>query len=67
MNWRRISERDRMRRRGVESIDGATAFHVPRFEPPNPKYRRPLTKAELRKQAAVALLQWRARQRLGRP
>jgi hypothetical protein len=64
MNWGRISERDRMRRHGVESIDGATDFHLPRFEKPCPKYRRPPTKAEPRKQATVAFLQWRARQRL---
>jgi hypothetical protein len=67
MNWCRISERDRMRKRGVEDINGATALHVPRFEQPRPKYRLPPTKAELRKQAAAAFLQWRARQITGQP
>jgi hypothetical protein len=67
MNWRHISERDRMRRHGVESIDGGTVFHLPRFEKPSPKYRRPPTKAELRKQAAAAFLQWRAWQIAGQP
>jgi hypothetical protein len=44
MNWRRISERDRVRRHGIEDVNGGTAFHVPRFEQSSPKYRRPLTK-----------------------
>lgn len=63
MNWRRISERDRMRQHGIEDVNGGTAFHVPRFEQSGPKYRPPLTKAELRKQAVAAFLQWRARLR----
>jgi hypothetical protein len=63
MNWRRASEGDRMRRHGIEAVNGGTAFRVPQFEHPRLKYRRPLTKTELPKQAAAAFLQWRARQR----
>jgi hypothetical protein len=63
MNWRRVYDRDCMRRRGVEDINGGTAFHVPQFEQPRQKYRRAINKAEFRKQAAAGFLQWRARQR----
>ena len=63
MNWQRISERDRMRQHGIEDVNGGTAFHLPRFEQPSPKNRQPLTKAELRKQAVAAFLQWGARLR----
>jgi hypothetical protein len=57
MNWSRISSRDRMHRHGIEDIKGKTPLVG---QPPKP--RRKLSKAELRKQAAAALLTWRAGQ-----
>ena len=58
MNWSRIATRDRMRRHGVEDIDGK----VPLFAQPSKKPRRKLSKAELREQAEAAFLAWRAGQ-----
>jgi hypothetical protein len=53
VNWSRISNRNRMRRQGIEDINGKTPL-VP------PKQRRSkLGKAELREQAAAAFLVWR--------
>jgi hypothetical protein len=56
VNWSRISNRDRMRRQGVEDIKGKTPLVVPASKP----RRRRLTKAELREQAEAAFLAWRA-------
>ena len=57
-NWSRIATRYRMRRQGVEDIDGK----VPLFAQPPKKPRRKLSKAELREQAAAAFRAWRAGQ-----
>jgi len=51
MNWSRIASRDRMRRQGVEDIDGK----MPLFVQPPKQPRRKLSKAELRQKAAAAL------------
>src|SRR6516225_5806121 len=58
MNWSRIATRERMRRYGVEDINGAIPVII---EPPK-QPRRKLSKAELRQQTAAAFLAWRARQ-----
>ena len=58
-NWSRISNRDRMRRQGVEDIKGETPVIIGR---PPKRPRRKLSKAELREQAAAAFLAWRAGQ-----
>ena len=57
VNWSRRSNRDRMRRQGVEDVKGKMPF----VSPPQ-KARRRLSKAELREQAAAALLAWRERE-----
>ena len=58
INWRRLGDRDRMRRRGVEDVKGGTSVIVEPAKQP----RRRLSKAELREQAAAAFLAWRAGQ-----
>ena len=58
VNWSRKATRDRMRRQGLEDIDGK----VPLFAQPPKKPRRKLSKAELREQAAAAFVAWRAGQ-----
>ena len=58
-NWSRMSNRDRMRRQGVEDIKGETPTIIGR---PPKQPRRKLSKAELREQAAAAFLSWRERQ-----
>ena len=55
INWRRLDDRDRMRRQGVEDVKGKT----PIITAPATKPRRRLSKAELREQAAAAFLAWR--------
>src|SRR5262245_28578212 len=55
MNWSHIASRNRMRRQGVEDINGK----VPLFAQPPKKPRRKLSKAELRQRAAAAFLAWR--------
>ena len=57
-NWSRIATRNRMRRQGVEDIDGK----MPLFAQPPKKPRRKVSKAELRAQAAAAFVAWRAGQ-----
>jgi hypothetical protein len=58
--WTRISNRNRMRRQGVEDIKGKT----PLVGDQPPKQPRPkLSKAELREQAAAAFLVWREGQK----
>jgi hypothetical protein len=57
LNWSRRSDRDRMRRQGVEDVKGK----MPLSDQP-PKIRRKLSKAELREQAAAAFLAWRERE-----
>ena len=57
-NWTRVSNRNRMRRQGVE-IKGKTPLVLDQ----PPKQPRPkLSKAELREQAAAASLAWRTGQ-----
>jgi hypothetical protein len=55
INWRRLGDRDRMRRRGVEDVKGGTSV----ITEPAKTSRRKLSKAELREQAAAAFLAWR--------
>ena len=59
VNWTRISNRNRMRRQGVEDIRGKTPLVLDQL-PKQP--RRKLSKAELREQAEAAFLAWRAGQ-----
>jgi hypothetical protein len=54
-NWSRIATRNRMRRQGVEDINGK----MPLFAQQPKKSHRKLSKAELREQAAAAFLAWR--------
>ena len=56
VNWSRISNRNRMRRQGVEDIKGKTPLVLD--QPPKQR-RRKLSKAELREQATAAFLAWR--------
>jgi hypothetical protein len=58
VNWSRISNRDRIRRQGVEDIKGKTPLSDQLPKQP----RRKLSKAELREQAEAAFLAWRAGQ-----
>jgi hypothetical protein len=57
VNWSRITNRDRMRRQGVEDIKGKT----PLGDQP-PKVRHRPSKAELREQAEAAFHTWRETQ-----
>jgi len=57
-NWSRIATRKRMRRQGVEDIDGK----MPLFAQPPKQPRRRLSKAELREQAEAAFRAWGAGQ-----
>ena len=59
VNWSRIASRNRMRRQGVEDINGKMPLFA---EPPKRPRRKKLGKAELRQQAAAAFLAWRAGQ-----
>jgi hypothetical protein len=56
VNWTRITNRNRMRRHGVEDIRGKTPLVL---DQPPKQHRRRLSKAELREQAAAAFLAWR--------
>jgi hypothetical protein len=53
VNWSRISNRNRMRRHGVEDRRGE------QIADRAPKVRRTLSKAELREQAEAAFRTWR--------
>jgi hypothetical protein len=53
VNWSRQSNRERMRRQGVEDVKGKTPTAG---QPPK---RRKLSKAELREQAEAAFRAWR--------
>jgi len=57
LNWKRIGNRDRMRREGVEDVKGKAPVLEPSGKP-----RRKVSKAELREQAEAAVLAWRTRQ-----
>jgi len=59
VNWSRIASRNRMRRQGVEDINGKMPLFA---EPPKKPRRKKLSKAELRQQAAAAFLAWRTGQ-----
>jgi hypothetical protein len=56
VNWARLSNRNRMRRQGVEDIKGETPIVIGR---PPKRPRRKISKAELREQAEAAFLAWR--------
>ncbi len=53
VNWSRQSNRERMRRQGIEDVKGKTPTGG---QPPK---RRKLSKAELREQAEAAFRAWR--------
>ena len=57
LNWKRIGNRNRMRRQGIEDVKGKTPVLEPSEKP-----RRKVSKAELRDQADAAVLAWRAAQ-----
>jgi len=57
LNWKRIGNRNRMQRQGVEDVKGKTPVLEPSGKP-----RRKVSKAELREQAAAAFLAWRTGQ-----
>jgi len=57
INWKRLGNRDRMRRQGVEDVKSKTPVINPAEKP-----GRQLTKAELREQAEAAVLAWHAGQ-----
>jgi hypothetical protein len=61
MNWTRARHRQRMHEQGIEGVND----HPPFISPLLPRRARALQpgKAELRRQAAAAFLEWRARQR----
>jgi hypothetical protein len=54
VKWSRITNRDRMRRRGVEDVKGK----MPIVDQP-PKVRHRPSKAELRERAEAAFRTWR--------
>jgi hypothetical protein len=54
-NWARLGNRNRMRRQGVEDIQGKTPLVL---DQPPKQPRRKLSKAELREQAEAAFLAW---------
>ena len=56
INWRRLGDRDRMQRQGVEGVKGGG---TPVITEPAKQPRRKLSKAELREQEAAAFLAWR--------
>jgi hypothetical protein len=60
MNWRRLTDRRRMRRQSTEDVKSAAPFMAPLLN--KPAYRRPPTKTEQRRQAAAAFIAWRARE-----
>jgi hypothetical protein len=59
MNWSRANSRERMRRQGVEDIQGGTHIRIPQQRPHI--IAQPRTKAELRREAAKAFMTWRAK------
>ena len=59
LNWKRLGNRDRMRRQGVEDVKGKMPFVA---EPPKPQPPPKLSKGELRQQTAAAFMAWRAGQ-----
>jgi hypothetical protein len=61
VNWTRISNRNRMRRQGVEDIKGKMPLVG---EQPPKQPRRKLSKAELRDQVEAAFLAWREGQKV---
>ena len=58
LNWKRIGNRNRIRRQGIEDVKGKTPLLEPSEKP-----RRKASKAELREQADAAFLAWRESQR----
>jgi hypothetical protein len=54
MNWRRVADRRRMRRQGVEDIQGGTSIRIPQQRPHI--IAMPRTKAEFCREAARAFM-----------
>jgi hypothetical protein len=61
INWSRVSSLKRMRRQGVEDIQGGTPISIRILQPRPHVIATPRTKAELRREAAKAFLEWRKR------
>jgi hypothetical protein len=59
MNWSRVNSRARMRRQGVEDVQGGTHIWIPQQRPRI--IAIPPNKTELRREAAKAFMAWRAR------
>jgi hypothetical protein len=57
MDWRRVAERRRTQRQGVEDVKGAAPFMASLIK--ESAFYQPTGKAELRKQAANAFMTWR--------
>jgi hypothetical protein len=57
MNWRRVADRRRMRRQGIEDVKGAAPFMAPLLK--RPAFRLPTAKDKHGKQAANAFMTWR--------
>ena len=61
MNWRRVAADRRMRRQGVQDIQGGTPLSI-RIPQQRPHIiATPQTKAALRREAAKAFMAWRAK------
>ena len=59
-NWSRVNSRARMRRQGVEDIQGGTPLSI--RIPQRPRIiATPPNKPELRREAAKAFMAWRAK------
>jgi hypothetical protein len=64
MNWRGVADRRRMRRQGVEDIQGGTPLSI-RIPQQRPHIiATPRIKAELHREAAKAFVAWRAKRGL---
>jgi len=66
MNWSRANSRARMRRQGVEDVQGGTplSIRIPQYRIPQQRphiIATPRTKTELRREAAKAFMAWRTK------
>jgi hypothetical protein len=59
LNWSRANSRARMRRQGIEDIQGGTHIRIPQQRPRI--IAPPRTKTELRREAAKAFMAWLAK------
>jgi len=64
-NWSRVNSRARMRRQGVEDVNGETPLSI-RIPQQRPHIiAKPPNKTELRRDAAKAFMAWRAKRGTG--